>query len=122
MASVLVIDDDPRVCDFLQLALTRAGYDVRLAAGGEEGLAAYRERPADVVVCDLLMPGMDGIQVIRELRRMSPEVGVIAMSGGRWDQGMDLLALAVECGAVLGLEKPLTAERVTSAVRDVLGG
>ena len=65
---LLVVDDEPAVRDALARALRLEGYEVELAADGREALAALAERPADAVVLDVLMPGLDGLEVCRRLR------------------------------------------------------
>src|SRR5215467_4314673 len=80
MPSILVIDDDSHFRAFLRLALEGAGYTVREADCAAGGVAAYRRAPADVVVCDLFMPGGGGLGVIRRLRRLSPRARVVAVS------------------------------------------
>jgi DNA-binding response OmpR family regulator len=68
MALLLVVDDDPRVCDLLRRLLTRGGHTVSCAAGGEEGLRLLRERTPDLLILDWMMPGLDGLGVLRRLR------------------------------------------------------
>jgi CheY-like chemotaxis protein len=68
MASLLVVDDDARVCDVLRRLLARAGYVVTCAGGGEEALALLRDLRPDLVILDWMMPGLDGLGVLRRLR------------------------------------------------------
>jgi DNA-binding response OmpR family regulator len=68
LARVLVVDDDPKILSLLRRGLNFAGYVVDLAADGEEALVAARDRPPDVVVLDLMLPGVDGLEVCRRLR------------------------------------------------------
>ena len=68
MHRVLLIEDDPAVRDGLGLALRRQGHDVRVAGTGEEGLALLRAAPPDIVVLDLMLPGIDGFEVCRRIR------------------------------------------------------
>ena len=118
MPTLLLIDDDNQIRPFYRLALERAGYGVAEAADGLDGVRAYRKSPADVVVCDLFMPGQDGLQTIRELRRLSPEVKVVAMSAG----GEGPLAEALALGAAAALEKPFGLAELLGAVRRALSG
>jgi CheY-like chemotaxis protein len=71
--------------------LVAAGHEVTAAANGAEGLAAWRERGADLVLTDMQMPEMNGIEVILQLRAFAPPVPVIAMSGGDRSRDLDLL-------------------------------
>src|SRR5689334_23229675 len=80
-ARILVAEDHQDTRDLLFLILKTEGYDVVLAADGEEALTAYRERPADVVLLDMFMPRKDGVTTVRELRAEFPAVTIVAMSG-----------------------------------------
>src|SRR5262245_10101680 len=117
MASILVIDDDVQIQHLIQLTLQAAGHDVRCAGNGVKGLEAHRQQPADVVVCDLFMPEKDGLETIRELRRVSPRLKVIAISGGwaRYTQA-DYLADAKRFGAMSALRKPFRPAELTAEV------
>ena len=81
MATILVIDDQEPVRRLLRAVLERAGHEVTEAPNGRLGLAAYRERPTDLVITDMLMPEMNGIDMILELTRAFLNVKVIAISG-----------------------------------------
>ena len=76
----------------------------------------------DVVITDIFMPGLDGIQTLREIRRRFPAVRVIAMSGGDSTGLLDLRKDAELLGAVKSLQKPFTAREIVDVVRAVLGG
>lgn len=78
---VLVVDDSPDVRVFLSAYLERAGYDVSLAEDGEEGLQKLRAELPDVVLCDLRMPRLDGLELLRSATREHPEVPIVVMSG-----------------------------------------
>jgi CheY-like chemotaxis protein len=116
MATVLVIDDDPLARAFSCSVLRTAGYGVREASDGDEGLQAYRGDPADVVLCDLDMPVRDGLGVIAELRRDFPAVKVVATSGGGF------LWLAESLGVAVMLSKPFAYVDLVVAVERALGG
>jgi CheY-like chemotaxis protein len=116
--TILLIDDDNQFRSFYSLALGRAGYEVVEAAGGLDGVRAYRESPADVVVCDLFMPGQDGLQTIRELRRLDPAAKVVAMSAG----GEGPLTEALALGAAAALQKPFGLPELLGAVGRALAG
>jgi len=81
MATILVIDDDEPLRKLLRTVLERAGHEVTEAPKGRLGLAAYREQPAAVVITDILMPEMNGLDLILELTHAFLNVKVIAMSG-----------------------------------------
>jgi CheY-like chemotaxis protein len=110
MALVLVIDDTPQVRRLLRLTLEVAGHRVREAAGGKEALRLFGREPADLVFCDLFMPEMDGLETMRELRRLNPAVPVVALSGGS-DIAFDAPPVAVALGAAVVLRKPFGGRR-----------
>ena len=80
MPRILLVDDDDFFRNLTYHMLIAAGYDVQDAANGRVGLACYRHQPSDVVITDLLMPGTEGLEMIRELRRHDAGVKIIAMS------------------------------------------
>jgi CheY-like chemotaxis protein len=120
MARVLVIDDNASLRALLRLRLEEAGHEVLEAADGDEGLRLYREAGADLVLCDLFLPGKDGVETIRELG----EAGgprVIAMTGDSDLSAGPLLRIAELLGAVASLRKPFGDEELLGAVRAALG-
>jgi len=101
--TILVIDDEKGLRDILSRTLTRRGWRVRTAETGEKGVAASREEDFDVVLCDIMMPGMDGIAVLEILKRECPMTEVILVTGTPTDETS---ARAVELGAYAYLAKP----------------
>ncbi|MCM2335035.1 MAG: response regulator, partial [Anaeromyxobacteraceae bacterium] len=77
MTRLLVVDDSDAMREGMVLTLTRLGYEVRGVKGGAEALAAYAKRHADVVVTDLRMVPVDGLEVVRRLRELDPEATVL---------------------------------------------
>ena len=120
-ARLLVVDDHPDTRDMLLVILKTEGYDVVLATDGDEALAAYRERPADVVLLDMFMPRKDGVSTIRDLREEFPAVTIVAMSGdaNRWH---DALIEARSAGAQLTLRKPIEPWVLLRALEGLLAG
>ena len=110
---VLVIDDEAEVRAAVRTMLEEEGHEVTDAANGVEAMRILLGAPVDLVVCDLFMPDMDGLEVIRELRRNAPDVCVIAMSGGGADGTIDLLPMARALGATGVLYKPF--DRIVAA-------
>jgi DNA-binding NtrC family response regulator len=78
--SILVVDDDPKIRSSVAKFLKAQGHQVCEAGGGSEGLAALRAEPMDIVITDVRMPGMDGFEVLREVRRVSPGTEVIMIT------------------------------------------
>ena len=120
MAHILVIEDEPQIRELLRRTLERAGHEVTQAEDGREGLKAQRNRPADLVVCDLFMPNMDGIEVITHLRREFPHIKVIVASGGGFDGTIDLLQAAQILGARAAFHKPYSMKEMVAAVETAL--
>ncbi len=114
-ALVLVVDDQPANLQALGTMLTRAGHEVMPATSGEQALARARVRKPDLVILDLLMPGMDGVAVCRELRKNPAlaEVPVIFLTAAT-ERGS--LVSAFESGAVDYLTKPFLAEELLARV------
>jgi len=112
--SLLVVDDDPRVRASLTGALAGDDLDVRAVDGAESALAALAERPADLVLTDVKMPGMDGIELLRTLKERAPKVDVVLMTAY---QDLPTVAEAMREGAADFLVKPLDLHRL----RAVLG-
>ncbi|MFH0731210.1 MAG: response regulator [Pseudomonadota bacterium] len=82
MGTVLVIDDEKAIADMLFRALTRFGFDVLIALDGRKGIEMFDSSAVDVVLTDVLMPGIDGVEVVNHIRRSDrKEMPVIAMSG-----------------------------------------
>ena len=115
MAAILVIDDQEPIRSLLRVALEDAGHEVRDASNGRRGLALYRERAADVIITDLVMPEMTGLELLLELTRNFLNVKVIAMSGALEGEGE--LNVAKLLGARQTFQKPFEMEKLLSAVR-----
>ncbi len=120
MARVLVVDDDPMICESLDFFLSNDGHDVDTATNGSAALDNLRARPADIAIVDLFMPVKEGFETIRELKRRFPKTCVIAMSGGSRYSGTDWLNMAVKLGADQALQKPMESERLRESIAQCL--
>jgi two-component system, OmpR family, response regulator MtrA len=116
MATVLLVEDDPAARQALELALRRLGYDVRLAETGEAALESISGTALDVVVLDVMLPGVDGFEVCRRLRRDS-DVPVIMLTA-RGDD-FDIVA-GLEAGADDYVVKPVQPRVLDARIRAVL--
>ena len=120
MPRILIIDDDILICQLLRQALEHLGHQVTEAQDGRKALAAFQAAPADLVITDLIMPGMEGIETIMEMKRRFPGTKIIAMSGGGLGKGTDYLQMARQFGAVRTIAKPFSMQQLAAVVAEVL--
>jgi DNA-binding response OmpR family regulator len=118
MADIVVIDDEPRYRRLIAQVLTGAGHEVRQAADGAEGLAMCLERTPDLVITDIVMPRMEGIETILQLMRQRPGIVVLAISGA--EPASVYLRAATALGAAASLPKPFTVEQLLATVNGLL--
>lgn len=112
--TVLIVDDDPDIRDSIEELLRSDGLPSATAANGEEALRVLATRPVGVVLLDLMMPVMDGRQLVEEMRHRSIDVPVILLSAGR-----DLRKVAAEL-ELPAIEKPFDLDDLINKVRDAL--
>ena len=117
--TILVVDDEFDIATSLQERLTMEGYKVLTASDGRKGLRVHHDHPIDLVITDILMPEMDGLEVVRSLRRLGTAIPIIAMSGGG-NRDLDFLIEATEFGATRTLSKPFRLEELVVMVHDLL--
>ena len=113
---ILLVDDDVTVLAPLFMLLEQAGHRVILAAGGHEAAKALTKSRFDVIVTDIFMPGVDGLEVIRLARAADARVRIVAMSGYDRHSGFHTLAVATYLGANETLQKPIEPAQLLSAV------
>jgi DNA-binding NtrC family response regulator len=106
LAEVLLIDDDDLIRESLEAALLHYGHDVRLANGARMAFKMIEERAPQVIVTDIMMPDIDGIGVVQEVKKRWPALPVIAISGGGMSPSDDILTMASVLGATATLSKP----------------
>ena len=114
---ILVVDDNPDQRDSLRLLLVRLGYEAEAARDGQQAMEVQRDRPADILITDIFMPGKDGIETIEAFRREWPAIRIVAMSGGGAVATRDYLEVAPDIGADAVLRKPFTLERLQDVLR-----
>jgi CheY-like chemotaxis protein len=119
--SVLVVDDDPSIRALIRLYLESAGYAVIEAADGRRAMAALDGQAMDLVILDIFMPEMDGLEVLQALRGHCEACKVMAISGGSAKIGMDLLGHATIFGADAVLEKPFGESVLLGKVAGLIG-
>ena len=120
MARILMIDDDAAVRTAVRMLLERKGHEVALAADGAAGLAALRSDRYDVVIVDIFMPTMDGLETIKAMRAIHPALPIIVTSGfgtnAAYGNAPDFLSMATKLGADFSLAKPFRPSQLMDCV------
>lgn len=114
-ARILIVDDEQAIRESLQGLFEDEGYVVDCAASGEEAVARFRKQPADCVLLDIWMPGIDGLETLTRLQQMDREVPVVMMSG---HATIDTAVRATRQGAFDFVEKPLSSDRLLILMRN----
>ena len=113
---ILVVDDDTNICELLRLYLTTEGYQVTTANDGEEGLEKFSQVKPDMVLLDVMMPRLDGLEVCRRIRKMgNTPVMMLTAKGETFDK-----VLGLELGADDYMVKPFDAKEVVARIKAVL--
>ena len=119
-----VIDDDAAVLGVAELLLKRAGHLVVVARQAKAGLRTLQREPFDLVIVDIFMPEMDGLETINEVHRLRPGLPVIVMSGYQFEAAVaprpDFLHMARALGATTSLKKPFRSADLMHAVSNCL--
>ena len=113
---ILLADDDPNISRLMQLYLEREGYEVQVCSRGDDAMNAFRRQPPDMVILDVMMPGMDGWQVLKSIRRTS-SIPVIMVTAK--DETFDKV-LGLELGADDYVTKPFDAKELVARLKAVL--
>jgi two-component system, OmpR family, response regulator CpxR len=116
MATAVVIDDDAQVRCLVAMMLKRAGYEVAQAKDGEEGIELCATLDPEVIVTDIFMPRLDGIDVLRAAKARTRQSRVVAISGGSPRLQVDFLQVAERLGADAIVQKPFTPSQLLQAV------
>jgi CheY-like chemotaxis protein len=118
--TVLVVDDDGGVLKMIELMLGDSGFDVMVAPSGRDGLKALESQAFDLIITDIIMPEMEGIELITHLRTTRPDIPILAISGGGRSRNFDFLKFAKKLGAKAVLEKPFRRDGLLEAVNKAL--
>ncbi len=111
---ILVVDDEPQIRDLLKRFLSLRGYKVRVASDGQQALTMVEQQAPQLIVLDVYMPGINGVEVLRQLRRRKFTGGVILLTGSQDDK---LLQEALDLGSVDVMGKPVDLERLALAIQ-----
>jgi CheY-like chemotaxis protein len=117
MTRILIIDDDPQIRLMLKELLEREGYGVRAASNGFEALDQFDQEKPDLVITDVVMPDMDGLELMVRLRKQQPDLKVIAISGGARIGPESYLKLADRLGADACIAKPMDILKLLDTVK-----
>lgn len=118
---ILVIDDDDGLRTSMSMVLQSLGHEVVLAANVIDGLARAEDETFDVVMTDMNMPGLDGLEAVKALRNVRPPVAIVAMSGGSTHSSAeDYGVLALNMGAGVFLPKPFKRADVARAIETAI--
>src|SRR6266540_4060928 len=115
--TILVVDDEEIMREILETLLTREGYDVRLASSGAEGLELARALPLDAAIVDIMMPGLDGIATLDELKRIDEDLNVIILTAYA---SVESAISAMKAGAFDYVTKPFKNDEVLVVVRNAM--
>ena len=120
MANILVIDDDELMLSFLKERLMYEGFNVLTAINGKEGMKLFNDNQVDLVITDIIMPDKDGFETIIELKRICPDIKIIAMSGGGRGHPEHYLDTAKCFRAQYTIEKPFKTSDLLKTVYALL--
>ena len=120
MATILIIDDDTHIRQLLRAVLEALEHQIVEATNGREALGALQTISPSLVIVDILMPEMDGIEMIRTIRKTTTDIKIIAISGGLSIEGVDALDIAQRLGATRTMHKPFTIRGLINMVQDLL--
>lgn len=121
MLNIVLIDDDPTVQKAFSRYLSASGYQVQLANNGKQGLKIIETEPPDLVITDIMMPEMDGLEILMAIRKLEFPLPVIAISGGMCALPINFLRHAKDLGARYVFEKPVPLKDLLNAVKELIG-
>jgi CheY-like chemotaxis protein len=124
VANILIVDDDPAVQATIRIVLERAGHAVVVADDGSKGLATFEAGSFDLLILDIFMPGMDGLETMKLIHQRQPLIPILVISGRPIatdsSTAPDFLKMATKLGAISSLQKPFGPAELLSAVSGCL--
>jgi DNA-binding NtrC family response regulator len=120
MANILIIDDDKSILSFLKERLMYEGFNVLTAINGKQGMKLFNDKPVDLVITDIIMPGKIGFDIIAEMKRICPDIKIIAISGMGLGMIETCLKTAKFSGAEYTFAKPFEISNLLTAVYELL--
>ncbi|MCX6640763.1 MAG: response regulator [bacterium] len=117
-ASILIVDDEENICHYLMELFQLEGWNADAAFDGYEGVKNASDRDYDVIVMDIMMPRMTGIEATREIIRRKPQSKIVVITGAPYRKHAQE---ALESGAKLFIKKPFSSEKIIQAIRDLMG-
>ena len=115
-AKILVVDDEPTICSMMNVFLTQIGYQVRTVNSGEDAIDVFDEDPPDMVLLDISMPGMRGIDVLQLMKSRKTDCGIIMLSAYGDDQ---TIQEAMDMGAYCYIQKPMELMELKKHLEDL---
>ncbi len=120
MEKILIIDDEAPIRKMLKKFLEKNNYQVWEADNGKWGIESYKKNNPDLIITDLIMPEKEGLESIRKLKELNPDVKIIAISGGGITDPKMYLDLATKFGALRSFEKSVDNEMLISTIKEIL--
>lgn len=121
MAEILLVDDEALVRESIAAMLRRLGHSVTSAGDGFDALQKVGQGPFDIVLMDILMPKMEGIETISRIKKSDPNIKILAMSGGGSFGGHNYLDVALKLGAAAIIRKPFTSADLQEKIEGLVG-
>ncbi|MCB8998560.1 MAG: response regulator [Bacteroidales bacterium] len=122
MAKIYVFDDEYPILYMIKKMLEKAGHEVEIATNGREGMRLIEDEVPDMIITDIIMPEKEGLETIVELRKLHPELKIIAISGGGRVDSVGYLPSAKLLGADVIIYKPFVQADFIEAVNNLLNG
>lgn len=120
MARILIVDDDPDICFVLTRLLERHGHEASAVLNGQKAVEILESNPFDIAIIDIIMPDMDGIELIMKIRLNYPRLRVIAISGGGRISAEEYLKMARLFKVHHTFQKPVKADKLLTAINELM--